>query len=93
MGARIKNRSSLFFLTRQHLCASLALICFMIDIKDQHIYLWRQKSCSLLEASVLPWRSSGTVRLLCEEMVDGSGHPFLEFRHICIIHIDISILY
>lgn len=58
----------------------------MIDIKDQHIYLWRQKSCSLLEASVLPWRSSGTVRLLCEEMVDGSGHPFLEFRHTYMYH-------
>lgn len=66
MGARIKNRSSLFFLRQQHLCASLALICFMIDIKDQHIYLRRQKSCSLLEASVLPWRSSGTVRFLCK---------------------------
>lgn len=34
---------------------------------------------------------NGTFSL--QEMVDGSGHPFLEFRDICIIHINISTSY
>jgi len=69
-----KNRSTIFSplsIRRRHLCATLALIYFMINIKDQHIFFfvfWRQnrKIEKIVfpwrdKESVLPWRSSGTV--------------------------------
>lgn len=84
----------------RHLCRALALICFMIGMKDQHKYIFLETNflASLATSqSVLPWRLWGTVRCLLLQQVLGyrltSRYHQVQYLSYRSLHLSIYIYF